>query len=247
MASSKNSLPIENSQSPALDSKAETPGAKAKDSFWTPGRIAITLIALALIVWYGIAEWGSKGTQTAGTQTGGTVAMTAPKTAPAGTAAPAPLVVPLSDELRNTALKTLDGRSLKLSDFADKVVVLNIWATWCGPCRLEMPELVRVSNDYKDRGVIVLGLATSYNEHDDQQHVKDYIKAQNVPYQIIWDDGTLAGPLVEAVQGRSVIPQSFVISRDGKIVKHFQGFNVSQTPALMRQAIEDALNDKGKA
>ncbi|HBB98299.1 MAG TPA: hypothetical protein DC054_23195 [Blastocatellia bacterium] len=243
MASSKDSLPIDNSQSSALDSKAEAADSKAKDSFWTPGRIAITLIALALIVWYGIAEWSSKGTQTAGV----TVAKTAPKTAPAITAAPAPLVVPLSDELRNTALKTLDGRSLKLADFADKVVVLNIWATWCGPCRLEMPELVKVSNDYKDRGVVVLGLATSYNEHDDQQHVKDYIKAQNVPYQIIWDDGTLAGPLVEAVQGRSVIPQSFVISRDGKIVKHFQGFNSSQTPQLMRQAIEDALNDKGKA
>jgi thiol-disulfide isomerase/thioredoxin len=236
VASSKESLPIENSQSSA-------PDAKAKDSFWTPGRIAITLIALALIVWYGVAEWGSKGTQTAV----GTVAKTAPKTAPAITAAPAPLVVPLSAELRNAALKTLDGRSLKLSDFADKVVVLNIWATWCGPCRQEMPELVRVSNDYKDRGVVVLGLATTYNERDDQQHVKDYIKAQNVPYQIIWDDGTLAGPLVEAVQGRSVIPQSFVISRDGRIVKHFEGFRPSSDPLSMRQAIEEALSDKGKA
>jgi len=111
----------------------------------------------------------------------------------------------------------------------------------------EMPELVKVSNDYKDRGVVVLGLATSYNERDDQQHVKDYIKAQNVPYQIIWDDGTLAGPLVEAVQGRSVIPQSFVISRDGRIVKHFEGFRPSSDPLSMRQAIEEALNYKGKA
>ena len=236
MASSKDSLPIENSQTSA-------PDAKAKESFWTPGRITITLIALALIVWYGIAEWSSKGTQTAGV----TVAKTAAKTAPAVTAAPPPLVVPLSDQLRNTALKTLDGRSLKLSDFADKVVVLNIWATWCGPCRLEMPELIKVSNEYKDRGVVVLGLATTYNERDDQQHVKDYIKAQNVPYQIIWDDGTLAGPLVEAVQGRSVIPQSFVISRDGRIVKHFEGFKQYSDPLSMRQAIEEALNDKGKA
>ena len=236
MASSKDSLPIENSQSSALDSKA-------KDSFWTPGRIAITLIALALIVWYGIAEWKSKGVQTASEP----LVRTVPGKAPAITAPPAPLVVPLSAELRNTALKTLDGRSLKLSDFGDKVVVLNIWATWCGPCRQEMPELVKVSNDYKDRGVVVLGLATTYNERDDQQHVKDYIKAQNVPYQIIWDDGTLAGPLVEAVQGRSVIPQSFVISRDGQIVKHFEGFRPYSDPLLMRQAIEEALNGKGKA
>src|SRR5213079_2371809 len=99
----------------------------------------------------------------------------------------------------------------------------------------------------KDRGLVVLGIATTYNEQNDPQRVKNYIKAQNVPYKIIWDDGTLAAPLVEAVQGRSVIPQSFVISRDGRIVKHFTGFNVNQTPQLMRQAIEVALGDKGKA
>jgi peroxiredoxin len=73
------------------------------------------------------------------------------------------------------------------------------------------------------------------------------VKTQNVPYKIIWDDGTLSAPLVQAVGGRSVIPQSFVLSRDGRIVKHFQGFNPYSTPQLMRQAIEEALNDKGKA
>jgi thiol-disulfide isomerase/thioredoxin len=126
-------------------------------------------------------------------------------------------------------------------------MIVNIWATWCGPCRQEMPELVKISNEYKSRGVVVLGLATSYNEHNDQAHVKEFVKAQNVPYKIIWDDGTLAGPLVQLVAGKSVIPQSFVISRDGRIVKHFQGFNPNSTPQLMRQAVEEALNDKGKA
>jgi thiol-disulfide isomerase/thioredoxin len=149
--------------------------------------------------------------------------------------------------MRDTKLTTLDGGSLKLSDFADKVLIVNIWATWCGPCKLEMPELVKISNEYKARGVVVLGLATSYNEHNDEAHVKDFVKAQNVPYKIIWDDGTLAAPLVQMVQAQSVIPQSFVISRDGKIVKHFQGFSPYSTPQLMRQAVEEALNDKGKA
>jgi peroxiredoxin len=106
---------------------------------------------------------------------------------------------------------------------------------------------VKMSNEYKSRGLVVLGLATSYNEHNDQAHVKEFVKSQNVPYKIIWDDGTLAGPLVQVVGGKSVIPQSFVISRDGRIVKHFQGFSLYSTPQLMRQAIEEALNDKGKA
>jgi thiol-disulfide isomerase/thioredoxin len=155
--------------------------------------------------------------------------------------------VSLPQQLRDTKVQTLDGGSLKLSDFADKVLIVNIWATWCGPCRQEMPELVKISNEYKTRGLVVLGLATTYNEHNDQAHVKEYIRTQNVPYQIVWDDGTLSAPLVQMVQAQSVIPQSFVISRDGRIVKHFTGFNPYSTPQLMRQAIEEALNDKGKA
>ena len=155
--------------------------------------------------------------------------------------------VVLSSEIRDTKVKTLDGGSLKLSDYNDKVVVVNIWATWCGPCRQEMPDLVKLNQEYKSRGLIVLGLATTYNERDDPEHVKQFIKAQNVDYKILWDDGTLANPLVQSVNGRSVIPQSFVISRDGKIVKHFSGFNALSTPTLMRQAVEEALNDKSKA
>jgi peroxiredoxin len=110
---------------------------------------------------------------------------------------------------------------------------------------MEMPELIKMSNEYKARGLVVLGIASSYNETRDQ--VRDFARTQNIPYQIIFDDGTLEGALVEAVHSRSVIPQSFVISRDGKIVKHFSGFNGYQTPQLMRQAIEEALGDKGKA
>jgi len=77
--------------------------------------------------------------------------------------------------------------------------------------------------------------------------VKEFIKKQNVDYKILWDDGSLAQPLVQIVGGRSVVPQSFVISRDGRIVKHFQGYSPLSTPALMRQAVEEALSEKGKA
>jgi len=156
-----------------------------------------------------------------------------------------PPVVP--QELRDTKVETLDGESLRLSDYANKVLVVNIWATWCGPCRQEMPELVKMNNEFKSRGLVVLGLATTYNEHNDPVHVKDYVRSQNVNYTIVWDNGTLAAPLVELVNAQSVIPQSFVISRNGRIVRHFQGFSPLRTPQLMREAIEEALNDKSKA
>jgi thiol-disulfide isomerase/thioredoxin len=211
-------------------------------SFWTPGRVVFTLIAAGLISALGLSSCNSNEVATSNAP-----ANRVTNSPPLNNAPPPAAVVNLPQELRDTKVQTLDGDSLKLSDFADKVVVLNLWATWCGPCRQEMPELVKMSNEYKSRGLVVLGLATTYNEHNDQAHVKEYIQSQNVPYKIIWDDGTLAGPLVEAVQGKSVIPQSFVISRDGRIVKHFTGFSAYSTPQLMRQAIEEALNEKGKA
>ena len=218
-------------------------GTESTRSFWTPGRVFLTIVVAGLISAVGLSSCNSNE---APTNAPANRVTTAPP-ANTGNNAPPPAIVSLPPALRDTKLQTLDGEALKLSDFADKVVILNLWATWCGPCRQEMPELVKMSNEYKSRGLVVLGLATTYNEHNDPVHVKEYIKSQNVPYKIIWDDGTLAAPLVQAVQGKSVIPQSFVISRDGRIVKHFTGFSAFSTPQLMRQAVEEALNDKGKA
>lgn len=222
--------------------KKPSSGKTDKKSFWTPGRVVLTLIAVGLISALGVSSCNSNDVAT-----NNAPANRVTNPPPATNAAPPAAFVSLPPGLRDITLQTLDGGSLKLSDFADKVVVLNIWATWCGPCRLEMPELVKMSNEYQARGLVVLGLATTYNEHNDQAHVKEYIQSQNIPYRIIWDDGTLAAPLVQAVQARSVIPQSFIISRDGRIVKHFQGYDRVRTPGYMRKAIEEALNDKGKA
>lgn len=221
----------------------KNPSSKRADqkSFWTPGRVVLTLVGAGLISALGLSSCNSNEV------TNNAPANRVTNAPAANNAQPPVASLNLPQELRDTKLQTLDGESLKLSDFADKVVVLNIWATWCGPCRLEMPELVKISNEYKSRGLVVLGLATTYNERNDPIHVKEYVRTQNVPYKIIWDDGTLAAPLVQMVNARSVIPQSFVISRDGRIVKHFTGFSPYSTPQLMRQAIEEALNDKGKA
>src|SRR5258706_11814311 len=227
----------------ALSTKPSPKPAGEKKSFWTPGRVVLTISCLGLIGALGVSSCNSSDVTTNAPANRAVNAPPVNKTQPP----PVPASLNLTQQMRDTKLQTLDGGSLKLADFADKVLIVNIWATWCGPCKLEMPELVKISNEYKSRGVVVLGLATSYNEHNDEAHVKEFVKAQNVPYKIIWDDGTLAAPLVQMVQAQSVIPQSFVISREGKIVKHFQGFSPYSTPQLMRQAVEEALNDKAKA
>lgn len=227
-------------------SKLSTVNHSPRTGFW-PAAAIFLICASASFSLIGC----SSGDQTNGSGAGVASSSPATNTDPARSTAPTRIVpsgpVTLSQEILDTTVKTLDGSSIKLSDYEDKVLVLNLWATWCGPCRQEMPELVKMSSEYKSRGLVVLGIATEYNERQGQDYVKDFIRANGINYKVIWDDGTLAGPLVQAMNGRPVIPQSFVISRDGKIVKYFSGFNPLSTPTLMRQAVEEALNHKSKA
>jgi thiol-disulfide isomerase/thioredoxin len=226
-----------------------TESTPKNSGFFTPMRI-VTVCALAAI---GVAIWlsSSKTNQQPGPTASATPVVkinpAPPSTAAPNAAPPVVMAVPIADSIRQTKVKTIDGGSLKLADFKNKVVVVNLWATWCGPCRLEMPDLVKLNNEYKSRGLVVLGVATTYNERDNLDGVKEFVKAQKVDYKVLWDDGTFAEPLKQTVNGRNNIPQSFVISRDGKITKHFIGFNPMSTPTLMRQAVEDALATKGKA
>ena len=211
----------------------------------------VTVCALAAIgvgIWLSSSRTNQQPNQpTASATRVGQTTPAAPNAIAPNAAPPVVASVPLSESIRETKVKTIDGGSIRLADFKNKVVVVNLWATWCGPCRMEMPDLVKLNNEYKSRGLVVLGVATTYNERDNLDGVKEFVKAQKVDYKVLWDDGTLAQPLVQSVNGRNSIPQSFVISRDGKITKHFTGFSPVSTPTLMRQAVEDALADKSKA
>src|SRR6266849_4620912 len=233
----------------ASSTNSPTREAGTKKDFWTPPRVLLTLAAVGLLSALGLSSCNSSEVSNNASEnrvTSAPAKNAPPATnAPPVTNAPPAALVSLPQNLRDTKLQTLDGDSLKLADFADKVLIVNIWAVWCGPCRLEMPELVKISNEYKSRGLVVVGLATSYNE--DEPQVREYVQSKSIPYKVIFDDGKLEGPLVQLVSGQSVIPQSFVISRDGRIVKHFQGFNPYSTPQTMRMAVEEALNDKGKS
>ena len=132
--------------------------------------------------------------------------------------------------------QTLDGGSLRLANLAGKVVVLDLWATWCGPCRSEIPHLVQLGKDYKDRGVEVIGLTTE-NPTAAAQKVRDFVREFQIDYTIGW-----AGNLGPALmQGNSSIPQKFVITRDGRLMKRVIGFNKQTGTAQLREAVEQAL------
>lgn len=208
--------------------------------FWTPLRIAFTLVVLALIAAFGASschqtsEVATPAESAAKTGGGGGGA---PAANPAVPAAPAPL----SASLMMTELKTLDGKTIKLADYAGKVVVVNLWATWCGPCRYEIPHLIELADEYKGR-VEFIGL-TNEDPVDDLEKVKAFVRDQKINYTIGWTTQDFALGMMQG-QIRNSIPQSFIITRDGRVIKRFIGFSPSNTPPQMHDALEQAVNAK---
>ncbi|HYO62378.1 MAG TPA: TlpA disulfide reductase family protein [Pyrinomonadaceae bacterium] len=144
---------------------------------------------------------------------------------------------PVAELVMNREVKLLDGSTLRLADYKGKVVVLDMWATWCGPCRDEIPHLIALGREFGPKGVEVIGLTTE-DPTTDAPKVKDFVNKFKIDYKIGWVEGDMA---VALANGRNAIPQTFVITRDGRLLKHFVGFNPSSSPAMIREAIESAV------
>jgi thiol-disulfide isomerase/thioredoxin len=148
-----------------------------------------------------------------------------------------PRLKPVPEESLNYELKDLDGKSFKLADYAGKTVALNLWASWCGPCRMEVPYLTKLAEEYKSQGVEFLGL-TVENPEQSLAPVKKFVKEFDINYRIGWATEEMAAPLME---GNNSIPQTIIISPDSRIVDHFYGFHPAITLPKMRSAIERTL------
>ena len=119
-------------------------------------------------------------------------------------------------------VRGLDGRSLKLSDFKGKAVVLDFWATWCGPCRASMPHLSHLQDRYSRQGLDVLGLSV---DDADAQTVRRYADRLGVKFRLAMADERvldLYGPI------RS-IPTTFFINRRGEVTRRVVGYVDSET------------------
>jgi peroxiredoxin len=119
------------------------------------------------------------------------------------------------------ALTSIDGEPLKLSDYQGKVVLVNFWATWCGPCVVETPSLVRMYNKYKSQGFAVVGVALQSEEDG----VKEFVKRYRVPYAIARDTTSEIGLRYQVF----ALPSSFLFSPEGKVRKAFTGFVAEET------------------
>jgi peroxiredoxin len=113
-------------------------------------------------------------------------------------------------------LSDLDGKLVKFSDFRGHVLILDFWATWCMPCRIEIPHFVELQNQYGDKGLRVIGVSL---DAQGPEFVKKFAKRLDVNYPIVMGNEEVA----EAYGGIDAIPTTFVIDRQGRIVSRHMG------------------------
>ena len=117
----------------------------------------------------------------------------------------------------NFTLKDMHGRTVKLSDYKGKVIVLDFWATWCGPCKLEIPGFVKLQTKYAKRGLTVLGVSVD----DKAPLLPPFAKQFKMNYPVLVGLGEQK--FQDAYGPLWAIPTTFVIGRDGKICRKHVG------------------------
>jgi thiol-disulfide isomerase/thioredoxin len=114
-----------------------------------------------------------------------------------------------------------NGKEVKLSDYKDKVVLLNFWATWCGPCQVEIPWFTEFEKTYKDKGFAVLGVSS---DEGGWPAVRAYMETRKMNYRVALDDRQMPAPYKDI----EALPTSYLIDRQGRVAKVHTGL-VSRT------------------
>ena len=197
-----------------------------QNTFWTPTRIGLTIGALILVV--GVVSttlpWRT-GDESAG---GGDTSR--PKSRNATHRE-------LEAETREAPFELLNGKARKLSDYTGDILIINLWATWCGPCRQEIPHLVEIAEEYGSKGVKILGLTTEDPE-EDLELVREFTKQFSINYEIGW----ATRPLIQEItKGRNGIPQALIVDQEGVVRKHYVGFHPKFSAPQMKSALDELL------
>ncbi len=119
-------------------------------------------------------------------------------------------------------LKDMNGKTIRLSEYRGQVVLLNFWATWCGPCKIEIPWFVEFQRAYKDRGFTVIGVSV---DEDGWEAVRPFLASRQVNYPVVVST-------VEVEQkygGVEALPVSFLIDREGRIANTHVGLVTKKT------------------
>ncbi len=142
---------------------------------------------------------------------------------------------PTSGVAPDFTLKTLDGQEIILSQLKGKVVLLDFWATWCGPCREAIPHLIQLYKAYRENGFEVIGMSL---DKGDGEVVRNFAKSMDIPYPIV-----IATEEVVRNYRVTSIPTTFFIDKEGKIRQRITGFN-STISQQMTSQVTDLTSEK---
>jgi thiol-disulfide isomerase/thioredoxin len=117
----------------------------------------------------------------------------------------------------NFVLTTSSGDQIELQKLSGKVVVVNFWATWCGPCRAEIPGMVEVYEKYKGKGLEIVGISL---DQSGWRVITPFVEQMKITYPVVWDRGEVA----QAYGGIQGIPTTFIVDRKGNVVKRHVGY-----------------------
>ena len=126
------------------------------------------------------------------------------------------------------SLVSLEGKTVRLSDYRGKVVVLNFWATWCPPCRKEIPDFIDTQSRYRERGVEFIGIAL---DDEGRAVVEPFARQVGINYTVLIGDEEV----INKFSAGYAIPETFVMDRNGQIRQHYEGM-------IGKKEIEKALN-----
>ena len=133
-------------------------------------------------------------------------------------------------------LRDIDGKEVKLASFKGKVVMVNFWATWCGPCKIEMPHLDKMDREFESKGFEVISIST--DDARAASKVKPLIKRGGYGFTVLLDKDTT---VVAQYNPAKTLPYNALIDRDGRIHKVYQGYNPGDE-VEMRKDVEALLS-----
>jgi len=128
-------------------------------------------------------------------------------------------------------LKDLDGKSVSFEQFKGKVVVIDFWATWCGPCKKEIPGYIELQKKYGKDGLVIIGISIDQNG---PKQVKKFVTKNDMNYTIVMGDDTI----MATFGNFTMIPTTFLINREGKIIHQKSGtWAHDEYEALVKKAL----------
>lgn len=197
--------------------------SNAQKSLWTPGRLIATGVVAALIATVGYMLLSPHPDE-----------KTDSKVVLPGT----PISNPSSKIPADVDVRTVDGRTIKLSDYRGKVLVMDFWATWCPPCRLETPQLARLARENRDRGLEVIGLHIDDRGRSSSEDIRKFIDHYGITYTVALATDDMFTSYLGTED--DTIPQTLVFGRDGRLIKHLSGYSQAHGK-LLDEAVNQAL------